>query len=212
MPFPATRRARAPGSSRRALLRLSGDGKFPGANLAFSIACGGVSGRTGEPTSGAGSASRTSPSAPSRGSSASRAGAAAASHGSGRFPHNLDDPVDRREVGPRHGVKGNEQRFVQPADLEREKLGPAVGACGGRESPERAHACTSRRHPPALRSRGSRRLNSEGRRYAFRARTSSAALPFAPRSTDRAGRGVAGRDSRGSGICAPVGRKKAGYA
>ncbi len=36
--------------------------------------------------------------------------------------HDPDHPIDRLEVHARHGAVGDEQRFVEPADLDRDKL------------------------------------------------------------------------------------------
>ena len=42
--------------------------------------------------------------------------------------HNLDDAIDSLKVGPRHRVKGYQERLVETAHLRREELGGRLAA------------------------------------------------------------------------------------
>jgi hypothetical protein len=69
--------------------------------------------------------------------------------------HNLDDAIDSLKVGPRHRVKGYQERLVETAQLHREELGGRLGhAASENASNQRAHALLANVLP--LRDHGDR--------------------------------------------------------
>jgi hypothetical protein len=77
-----------------------------------------------------------------------------------QFSDYPDHPVDRLEVGRRHGAEGDRQRLVQTADLNgRELLGRPRHAPGKNVPDDRAHALFAASH--ARRDLGDRNATVE---------------------------------------------------
>ena len=76
--------------------------------------------------------------------------------------HDLDDAIDSLKVGPRHRVKGYQERLVETAHLHREELGGRLGhAASENVSNQRAHALLANVLP--LRDHGDRHAAVQGR-------------------------------------------------